>query len=1012
MGQNRQITGKVTDAEDGSGVPGATVQVKGTTVATQTDGDGSYTIDASSDQTLVFSFIGYSTLEEAVGNRSVINVALDTDLQALDEVIVAGVAGATSRKKMTVSVTKVGAAQLAEVPATSMSSALSGKVAGFQSAAGSGVPGASVDILLRGDNVLNVSSSPLILMDGIIMTGTLADINVDDVESIEVIKGAAASSLYGSRAGAGVISVTTKRGKSGDFGKPQITLRNEVGFQQLQHTLDVAKSHPYELASDWQQYQGQFTKYAGVNYPAGYSGAGFHPEISGTRFAKADHYLDNPYGVDNNPVGAVFKTGQSMTNYVGISHRTLKNNIFVSFENTKLDGVVKMRDGYNRQNFRVNVDQELTSWLRLSATNLFINRNRQPQSNIFYNISRMEPDVDLFQDNPDGQPYYMPVNQFNGEVQNSLYDLYKPKQKNQSQRWLGSYAANVEFTKWANLDLSQSFEYENYRTETINPKDTYNRALTYTNGGMSQNSYRDVTKNTQATLNLGHKFGDFDVKGKLSYLFENYEYNYHGLSASGFELYGIENFQNFKEINNGTSLKEKEVAQNYFAILGLDWRDKVLVDGMYRYDGSSLFGPESRWNPYYRISGAYRISEDVNINGIDELKVRVAHGTAGIRPRFSWQYEVYSLSKGVASASQKGNEALKPSKTTETEFGLNVDFLKRFTFEAVYAQSLTTDQFLSAPLIPFLNDGFNRQWLNAGSVSSKTFEATLGANWTAKKDFSWNTNFVFTRVRQKITDLPIPPYWLGDVPGIDDLPSGDQTLFRIAENESYGAIYGRRFVHTLDEMSRQLPEGKTIADYEVNSDGFVVPKGSIGTPAEQVTVYQENGEDWMGKIGDGNADFNMGISNTIRWKNFTAYALLDWKQGGDVYNGNDQRLAFNLRSAKMDMTNVPQAEKKAYDYWFLGLYDVNKGNEYWVEDASYLKLREVALGYTIPNSVMGNFLNGAISGVTFKVIGRNLATLTGYSGYDPEVGNLRQPVDGIGANPNFRNIAFSLSFNL
>lgn len=267
----------------------------------------------------------------------------------------------------------------------------------------------------------------MILLDGIIMNGSLADINVDDVESMEGIKGAAASSLYGSRAGSGVIAITTKRGKSGDFGKPKITVRNELGFQSLQHYLETAQSHPFALASDWEQYKGQYTKYAGVTYPSGYSGSGYHAGISGTRGADADHYLDNPYGVNKNQAADVFKTGQSLTNYIGLSHRTEKNNIFLSFENNKQEGVVAMRDGYQRQNFRFNIDQNVTKWLRLSATNLFINRSVQGPANIFYNISRMEKDVDLMQPNPDGQPYFLRVNHFNGEIENPIYGLYKQK---------------------------------------------------------------------------------------------------------------------------------------------------------------------------------------------------------------------------------------------------------------------------------------------------------------------------------------------------------------------------------------------------------------------------------------------------------------------------------------------------------------------------------------------------------------------------------------------------------
>jgi outer membrane receptor protein involved in Fe transport len=498
--------------------------------------------------------------------------------------------------------------------------------------------------------------------------------------------------------------------------------------------------------------------------------------------------------------------------------------------------------------------------------------------------------------------------------------------------------------------------------------------------------------------------GDLTVRGKLSYLYENRRYENYEVLSSQLGVAGIPTYDNFAVINDAESLNETERAQNYFAILGLDYKDKFLFDGMYRYDGSSLFGSAERWNPYFRVSGAYRISQDLTIPGIDELKVRAAYGTAGIRPGFAWQYETFTLNNGSASAVQKGNQNLKPSKTAETEIGLNVDFLKNFTFEAVYAQSTTDDQFLNVPLLGFLNNGFTRQYRNAGSVESKTLEFSLGANWMKKKDFSWSSNIVFSRIRQKITDLPISPYVFGDTDG------GGQQMFYIKGNEAYGAMYGHTWVKSLDEMSKQLPAGKTIADYEVNSRGFVVPAGSQGKLTEKaIKKLDDKGAILFGKIGDGNADFNMGLSNTFNYKRATLYFLLDLKKGGDIYNAKGQWLTRDLRNPEMDMSGVAQADKKAYDY-FLNFYDVNTPNSYWVEDGTYLKLREVALGYTFPLKSL-NVFGGVVKSITAKVVGRNLLTFTGYSGYDPEVGSLRQPYDGTYKYPNFRNYAFSLSMD-
>ncbi len=1016
--QNKAITGKVSAADDGSAILGATVQVKGTNIGTQTDLNGEYTINASPSQTIIFSFIGFASREELVGSRSKINVNLIVDSKSLDELIVSGVAGATSKKKMTVSVTRVSADQLNIVPATSVSGALAGKVSGLQTSAGGGSPGASTDLLLRGDNNLNGPSSPLLLVDGIILTGSLADINVDDVESIEVVKGAAAAALYGSRAGNGVIAVTTKRGLAVALNKTNITIRNEIGVQELAKYLETADSHLYALADDWQTTQGKYTKYKGVTYPADYTGTGFDPRIIGSRTLDPNGYMDNPYGVYRDMQKDFFRKGLTLTNFISVGNRSEKGNIYLSFENNIQKGAVKLTDGYTRQNFRINVDQQISKWFRVSASNMYINRESSTPSQsdgLFYNIARLEKDVDLFAPNPDGQPYYLRYNHFNDETTNPLYLLANRKVKNTSRRWLANYGGNIKLTSWADVDLTHTIENANTFSSTITPQNFWTRSggtvennyQSYTGGSIANTKTESKTNNTQATLNLSQKFGDFTSRAKLSYLYENRHYESNYLYGSKFVVSGIENFNNIDPANltGGRSYVEDERAQNYFAIVGLDWKDRYLLDGMVRRDGSSLFGPESRWNSYYRISGAYRITQDVKIKGIDELKIRVAHGTAGIRPGFNWQYEVYSLNSGQALADQAGNRFLKPSTTEETEVGLNVDFLKKFTFEATYAISNTRDQFLNVPLIPFLNNGFSSQWQNAGTIKSNTFEFTLGANWIKKQGFTWGSNIVFSKVQQKITSLPIAPYLTSG----SDI-NGDQSLFYIKEGESYGAIYGYKMIKSLDEMAMQLPKDKTVGDYEINSDGYVVPKGSQGKANEMpVKKLNADGSPWYGRIGNGTPDFIMGITNSLSYKNFQFYLLLSWKQGGDIYNGKDQRLAFNNVSKKQDMTGIADNLKKVAGYIGSnsGFYDANNGNAYWVEDGTYLKVREVSLGYSLPSRL----LNGFAKGITARVIGRNLLTLTNYSGYDPEVGSIRFPIDGIYANPLYRNYAFSLSLN-
>ena len=1004
MAQQTVIDGKVLSST-GAVLSGATV--KSGNVSALTGANGEFSIRVAVGTQLTVSYVGFSDVKIAAAKG--MTVTLQPTSSALDEVIVTGVASATSKKKMTVSVTKVGEERLSAVPAVSAAGALVGKVAGARVSAGSGSPGSGVDILLRGDNNLGIGSSPLILVDGVILDGSLADINVDDVESMEVVRGAAASALYGSRAANGVIAVVSKRGNKLDVGSSKVTVRNEIGFQQIGHYIDIAEHHPFELASDWAT-QKAYTKYAGVTYPANYAG-GYSPYIVGSRKVDADHYLDNEFGVTRDLQKEFFNTGTNMTNYVAVSSRYAKTNMFASFENNAQTGIVQNTNGYKRQNFRLNIDHQIAPWLKLSATNLVINTRTQYPGDgggIFFNIVLAEPDNNLYMANPvDGQPYYLRHNHWSNE-RNPLYSTWKNKRDDVSQRWIGNYTANVKFTKWANLDLSHSIELNNYHYTSYNPYDTWTigggggnaYGITYTKGSLYKYYDHTMNQNTQATLNIApKKFNDLTVRGKLSYLFEDKHYESFDVYSSQFAVRDLPTMENFTTIRDAGSQTQDIRARNYFGILSLDYKDRYLLDAMYRYDGSSLFGSEAKWAGYYRISGAYRISEDIKIPGVDEMKLRVAHGTAGLRPGFNWQYETYNLSNGVTSPGQKGNKNLKPSQTAETEIGIDVDFLKKFNLQVNYAKSTTTNQFLNVPLIPFVNDGFTSQYQNAGTVESNTLEITLGANWVKSKNFSWNTNVVFSKTNQTITELPIAPY-----------QSGPDGLFYIKKGETYGAIYGYSWVRSLDQMSKQLPAGKTIADYEVNNDGYVIPKGSKGTLNEKpVKLNDANGALAFVKIGNGLPNFNMGITNNLTYKNFTFYFLVDIKSGGDVYNRKSQWLTRDSRNGIMDMAGRATADKKAYDY-YQAFYDVNTNNSYWVEDASYVKLRELAIGYTVKGASLPG-LSKVVKSMNARIIGRNLLTLTKYSGYDPEVGSIRSPYDDTGNYPNYRNVAFSLSFD-
>ena len=431
---------------------------------------------------------------------------------------------------------------------------------------------------------------------------------------------------------------------------------------------------------------------------------------------------------------------------------------------------------------------------------------------------------------------------------------------------------------------------------------------------------------------------------------------------------------------SGGSHQESVRAQNLFAIAGFVYKDRYILDGLFRRDGSSLFGENQKWNNYYRVSAAYRITQDIEIPGVQELKINVATGTAGQRPGFSWQYEQTGIGGGVLSTNRiKGNPDLKPSLTTETEIGLNAAFLNRFNLEFAYSKQVSSDQFMIVNLFAPANAGKNKQWQNVGDLESDTYEVTLGSKIIDQPNVKWNVGVNFTKSDSKITKLNAPEQIVGPNTG-----NSEGVMFLLREGVEFGSMYGRNFVTDLATMALQLPAGTSISDYVVNSDGVVVRADAIGTINEAAIIkLDENGVAAFEKIGNQNADFRVGITSNFSYKNFDFYMLWDWKSGGDVYNRNGQWTTISERNKIVDQAGKPDSEKKTTTYYST-LYDTNSNNGFWVEDGSYMKLKETSVSYTIPGAKLSNVANGFFEEIKFSAIGRNLLTFTDYKGWDPE----------------------------
>lgn len=999
-----QVSGTVTSADDGLGIPGAAVYVKGSTIGTTADVDGNFKLSVPQDAVLVFSFVGMKSQKIPVNGQTVFNVVLASDIFKLDEVVVAGVASATPKRKLSVSVTKVGSEDLQEVPAASAATALQGKVAGITIVSG-GSPGQGAGIRLRSSTSLLGSQSPLIIIDGIVTDGDISDLNVDDIDAMEVVKGAAASALYGSKAGSGVINIRTKRGKLSSDKITEVRIRNEFGISQLGKEIKLAEHHPYLLADDYQQ--PGYTKYAGVTYPAGYSGGG-NNKISGTRMLDFDHYADNPYSFTINPQKEIFLNGNFYTNYASITSSSVATSLMLSFENNHNSGIVFNKKGSDRQSFRANIDHMLSDKIKISSsTSVGTNNLDYPgegASSAFYDLLFMNPDVNLDMDAPLSDTtyltkyFYKPDNwSLSG---NPKHVLYYEQQNIKKYSVLQNINANVTLLKWLVAEADYSLERKN---------DTYTGILPVgykgsqdekkENGSIIKQSSNSLNQTFAATLNLNQKFGDLVTKGKLSYLFENSQAS--AMLAGGDSLLasGINTLDavTIRKVMSSGATSEKAI--NYFGIIDLDYKDRYIASVLLRYDGSSLFGENNRWNPYYRYSLAYRLSEDIKINNIQELKLRYSVGTSGQRPGFDYQYETFMIQGGQYVPYRSGNKDLKPSETKESEFGLNIQFLERFESEITISNNETKGAFVPVPLP--VSTGFSQKWSNAATLSGSSFEFSLSSQIINTSDLNWRVNLSFDRIRQKVTKLDVPAF-----------PTGPNNWFYIKEGEIFGVMYGQDWVTNLDQMRNQLPKGKKIEEYKVNSDGYVIEKVTEGTTYEKPFVLKnEVGQDVYVKIADMNPDFNMNLSSNFSWENLSMSMLWSWKSGGNIYNYTKQYLYLDKRHGDIDQFGKEPYQKKAIDYYFT-FYNGLTPNSHFVEDGSYLKLREFGLNYTLSvKTLSGIKALKFMKGLKLGFLARNLLTFTKYSGWDPEVasgGDLTNYAFDDFGYPNYRSYTVSL----
>ena len=1052
--QTGTITGVVTDAATGQVLESAHVTLDGAEAGVYTNTSGRYIIPAVSvgSHQVTFKILGYEDLTEEVtvtaGGTHQVDAGMTQGVLQLQDVVVTGVSRGMPTVKLPFTVDKVDIADI-PVPAVSAGDFLSGKVPGVKVVSGSGSPGSTSDILLRGATSISGSQDPLIIVDNVITTSSMDDLVALDIESFEIVKGAAGASMYGSRAANGVIQIFTKRGTGfGGRDYNRVEYRNETGVDQQVGNIALSQNHPWKTDSE-----GYLVSVTGQRITDLSDPDIENPDLNGgsvhTSFADGVWPSHMPL---YDHVDRIFQDGWLLSNYGVLEGRDGGTNYRTSFEAHRDMGVFPQYfDGFGRKGFRMNLDNNVRDGLTINFSTVYTESETDNWNVSFYSLTFMGPYVDLLARDPntagqdpcgdEGCYYYEP--DALAQATNPLYfaELSDPLTRNQDVK----AAINSRWNPAAWLDVEAVFGMDRnaYHYQYIFPSGVpYNAedGDAPSTGSMSKRQSHRQSVNGEVTVSASRAFGDLASRTRVRYLQRTQNYDYFYAAGSEFIAAQVPRLNNTDpESHSVNSNQNTTREEGYFLITGLDYQGKYIFDGVVRQDGSSRFGADNRWQTYYRTSLAWRPSLESwwpVPDQVNEFKLHWSLGTAGRRPGFASQYETYTVTTGTIRPNVQGNKGLKPQRSRENEFGVNMVLFNRITTSVVYSHKTDTDQILSVPLARS-RGGFSSQVQNAGTLSSNTFEYSFEMPVVSTEDFGYNVRLNLDRSRSTITELTRPAY--------------RSYSFYFREGEVFGAHYGVKWATGCDH----LPTGVDCGQFQVNDDGLMVWTGGanytdgIAQGLWGTTSEGQTGEDvfrwglpikfWGENHTDGDRmcesrrqsdpgctdfqylgntwpDVNVSMTHTVRWRGLSVYALLDGEIGTDIYNGTRQWAYRDNRSGDMDQAGKSDGLKKPVAYYQI-LYNTNADNSWFVEPTNFLKVRELSVRYALNPDWLDAIFAGRVAGAEVNLIGRNLFTWTGYSGFDPEVGRSGGSSGGgsnvIGRNdqynyPNPRRMSFSL----
>ncbi|MCK5653482.1 MAG: TonB-dependent receptor plug domain-containing protein, partial [Gemmatimonadetes bacterium] len=664
-------------------------------------------------------------------------------------------------------------------------------------------------ILLRGPTTITGTQDPLIIIDGVITDNTLADIGSLDVESIEIVKGAAASSLYGSRAQNGVVQIRTKRGQNLRVDQSRVILRSEYGHQSIEGSVPLTQAHWFETDASGNIIDDTGAIVTDMNT---------HTEVTGNQIPQGmwheKKYPSNIQLYDH--LDQFFTPGTYLSEYAAVEGRTGSTNYRASFTYQDEQGVISdFNEGATLKGFRLNVDHQVRDGLNIGLSTYYAQADQEDiGGSPFYALAHVNPFVDLLRRDattiglphcPEQGCLVNVPDPFNQE-ENPLYSMEMLDNWDHRGRFLGS--GNIVWSPltWFELEGNFSLDRSDYFQSDVEPRG-YETEQYLSQGVIEKDQRISNDVNASVTAAINRVFGDLTTRTRLRYLMEDQHYERFWVEGISTQAYGVPVLDNTATFDGGSSIQDVR-SEGYFFISALDYKGKYMGDFLVRRDGSSLFGPEERWQTYYRASGAWRLAQEDwwPSETINEFKLRYSIGTAGGRPRFASQYETYSVSSSGIFPRTLGNVNLKPELTTEQEAGLEVVLFNKVSAGALYAWSTTEDQLLQQPLLSPV--GFTSQWVNGGDIESNTFEAYVETALVDRPDMTWTSRLNFDRTRQKITSLNIPPYRTG--------------YFYVREGEVLGTFYGDRWAATCAD----LHAGIDCSQFQVNDDNLLVYVGT------------------------------------------------------------------------------------------------------------------------------------------------------------------------------------------